>query len=289
MKIIDPHVHLFDLSTGDYQWLKPDNPPYWSDKNTINRSFGEGDLTLLDAKKLSGFVHIEAGYDNHAPWREIMWLEASVSLPFKSIASVDLSLSPDKFTELIVELTSLVSVVGVRHIFDDEACHLLQQPQVIENLGTLAKHQLIFETQIASDTPSVNAFVTMAKTLPQLTCILSHALFCPYNINQRAIWQMHIKQLAQCANVSIKASGWEMVTRDYNPSHILDVVLMLTKEFGDRRVMLASNFPLTLFSQSLGQLWQQYSALNIAKEVLANLMFNNANRYYRVVDDLIES
>ena len=28
MKIIDPHLHLFDLQQGQYDWLKPENPDY---------------------------------------------------------------------------------------------------------------------------------------------------------------------------------------------------------------------------------------------------------------------
>jgi L-fuconolactonase len=28
VKIIDPHIHLFDLQEGEYQWLKLENEPY---------------------------------------------------------------------------------------------------------------------------------------------------------------------------------------------------------------------------------------------------------------------
>ena len=76
INIIDPHIHLFDLSQGDYHWLKSQNPPSWPDKVIIERNFDLDDLTnslainltndgdyndeLIGEVSLSGFVHIEA-------------------------------------------------------------------------------------------------------------------------------------------------------------------------------------------------------------------------------------
>ena len=96
MKIIDPHVHLFDIAQGDYHWLKPDNSPFWSDKALINKTCVEGDLAFIfetDLKSepvfsselelvLASFVHIEAGFDNKRPWRELNNLEATCKKTF---------------------------------------------------------------------------------------------------------------------------------------------------------------------------------------------------------------
>ena len=68
---IDPHVHLFALQEGDYHWLKPNNPPFWPDKDVIAKSTYEHHLRRASKGKLTGFVHIEAGFDNERPWREI--------------------------------------------------------------------------------------------------------------------------------------------------------------------------------------------------------------------------
>ena len=63
MKIIDAHLHLFDLQAGEYRWLSPDNPPFWPDKPVIAKNFSESDLVVSAPEQLSGFVHIEAGFD----------------------------------------------------------------------------------------------------------------------------------------------------------------------------------------------------------------------------------
>lgn len=53
MKFIDPHIHLFNLALGQYQWLKPENPPFWPDKNIINNNFTESDLSTSDKWPIS--------------------------------------------------------------------------------------------------------------------------------------------------------------------------------------------------------------------------------------------
>ena len=69
LKLIDPHLPFFDLTKGDYHWLKPTNPPFWSDKPLIAKNFNQKDLQVSQGLELSGYVHIEAGYDNQHFWR----------------------------------------------------------------------------------------------------------------------------------------------------------------------------------------------------------------------------
>ena len=99
MQIIDPHVHLFDLAKGQYLWLKPENEPFWPDKAVINKNFSASDLSLSAPLSLYGFVHIEAGFDNLEPWREIAWLEQNCQDNFRAVAMLDITLSPAMFNE----------------------------------------------------------------------------------------------------------------------------------------------------------------------------------------------
>ena len=126
MKVIDPHLHLFDLSQGQYRWLRAGNPPNWPDKHLIQRNFADGDLELNGEIELAGFVHIEAGFDNEASWREIEWLENSVKKPFRSIACVDLTWPVEDFQVAISKLQQYSSFVGVRHILDDDTLARIQ-------------------------------------------------------------------------------------------------------------------------------------------------------------------
>lgn len=288
MNVIDPHIHLFDVELGDYSWLKPTNAPFWPDKPIINRSFSDADLSLNSLLSLNGFIHIEAGFNNAKPWLEIEWLEEQVSIPFKAIASADITLAPEDFITLINKLKSYKNVVGVRHIFDEDAVDILTHPNTSVNLEYLAQSNLIFETQIpGDDNNAVSHYCDMANSHKTLVLILSHANFCPFataHLNDKAIlqWRENIKRLALNDNLSIKASGWEMMARDYSVKNIEEIVNFLLSTFGVNRLMLASNFPLTLFSQSYTALWQSYLTLNFDEVVLNQLMHDNAKRIYQI-------
>ncbi|NRA62674.1 MAG: amidohydrolase family protein [Psychrobium sp.] len=284
--IIDSHLHLFDLKNGDYGWLKPQNPPNWPDKALIHRDFSVTDLALDPPMKLAGFVHIEAGYDNEQPWREIAWLQGHVTTPFKSIAAIDLTQDEEPFLASIATLKGYDSVVGVRHMLDEQAQTLLSAPLTLQNLRRLADTSLIFETQLSGiDDVAIDLLVVAAKQIPTLTIILSHANFAPTAPELFEQWQGNIKKLAACRNIFFKASGWEMVDRDYTMRHVAQSLNVLLAFFGADRVMLASNFPLCLFSKSYSDFWQDYQQLGellpLSAAQLNALQYGNSKRVYQ--------
>lgn len=302
-QIIDPHLHLFDLNRGEYQWLQSSNPPYWPDKAVINRNFAPTDLVLSSTQRLAGFVHIEAGFDNEQPWREIAWLESAFTnsgIPnFKTIACVDLILEPTKFEQQLNKLLTFSSVVGVRHILDGDAVEILTSPFADSNLNLLSKHSLIFELQIPiTDEAAVDLVISKFKALSNLAVVINHAGFPPIappsgelvveslgdssNEAQYKRWRNSLSLLAQLPNVFIKCSGWEMGARQYTAKQVAEVVLEVIKVFGEDKVMLASNFPLTLFTHSYEKLWQLYQdQLGLNRLQFERLAYRNAKRIYR--------
>ncbi|WP_435273778.1 amidohydrolase family protein [Psychrobium sp. nBUS_13] len=285
MQFIDPHIHLFDRNKGHYQWLNENNQPHWPDKAIIARNFDERDLYVDSPLTLKGFVHIEAGFNNEQPWLEIEWLESHVQGPFKSVGYADITLAPIEFRRLIDRYKRYPSVVGVRHIFDGEAVELVEHPNAMTNLEYLAKAQLIFETQIDGNVFSaVDAVIKVCAENANLVVILSHGCFAPQEQEALAQWQTSMMKLAKCPLVYMKMSGWEMVNRRYDQAHISTVISSVIKSFGHKRVMLASNFPLILFSQPYQSLWHDYQSLELGTELLAALCYNNAASVYGFKD-----
>ena len=41
LKIIDPHVHFFNLAEGQYTWLQGENPPAWPNLELIKQPISE--------------------------------------------------------------------------------------------------------------------------------------------------------------------------------------------------------------------------------------------------------
>ncbi|REL34749.1 amidohydrolase family protein [Thalassotalea euphylliae] len=285
MRLIDPHLHLFDLAKGDYHWLKSENPPYWPDKATIARDFSCHDLLLDAPLSLAGFVHIEAGFDNQAPWREIAWLEETIKpscqLAFKTVATIDLSADITTFKQSLVKLSGFSSVVGVRHILDDDAASVLSQADILEKFRSIATHDFHFELQLSlADLPAVNLLVDILDNLPELRVIINHAGWPSTNLADDHNWQQSIQVLAGYNTVAIKCSGWEMTKRHYDSYWQQQVVDYTVGCFGEHRVMLASNFPLTLFSTSYQALWQNYRTSIVDASLASKLMFENAYLWY---------
>ncbi len=278
-KIIDPHLHFFALEQGQYHWLKPQNPPFWPDKQKINRSFSEQDLSLSPEFTLVGFVHIEAGFDNLNPWREINYLENNCLLPFKSIAGIDLTADPIDFKKKLTTLSQYKSFVGVRHILDENAKNILNKPQAKKNLSFLAECSFIFELQYnVSNVEQHQAVMDILLSLPTLKCVLNHAGFSPAAAPEN--WQKHLLALAKHPNCWIKASGWEMLARHYPKEIMAKRLAFLAKTFAPDKIMLASNFPLVLFQKSYLACWQDYCALSFKPDFTQKLLYQNAKACY---------
>lgn len=288
MKIIDPHLHLFNIEQGEYHWLKPENPPLWPDKKLINQSFSEDDLQLNNELTLAGFVHIEAGFDNKQPWREIAWLEENCQLPFKSIAGIDLSLNTSEFIKSIQHIKNFSSVVGVRDILDEKSVDYLSNQQVVNNLRQLSDHQLIFELQMPLDNlHAVELLSTVLSVTQQLKVVINHAGWPPYQ-NDKTVskdhnnWLKGLEILGRHPKCSIKCSGFELTNRSYSKQWQMNVITTCLEYFGTKRVMLASNFPLCLLAKSYQNYWQQYQQnVLFSESTLNNLFFINTKRIYQ--------
>ncbi|WP_018691661.1 amidohydrolase family protein [Algicola sagamiensis] len=283
MKIIDPHVHLINRSVGDYFWLDHQNPPYWKNKKLIDRTHMLPDLSLKEPLELTGFVHIEAGFDNKAPWREITWLDGYVDMPFKTIGFSDL-LSKD-FSQCLERQIIYPHFVGVRHILEEEAQQILSHSFCKQHLSLLANSGLLFEAQInCADSASWQSLCRMLDQIPDLKVILTHSGLAGAQgkvVDQNA-WKKGIKSLANYPNCAIKCSGWEINLTLNQNNHISDIVTYIVSEFGYDRTMLASNFPLCQMAMEYQSLWESYTVLDKSiRQNLHSLCYQTAFDWYQ--------
>lgn len=288
MKIIDPHLHLFDLELGRYHWLQAEKPPFWPDKQRINKSFSETDLVLTEPLFLSGFIHIEAGFDNEQPWRELAALEKTCNKPFRAIANIDLTSSSQHVDTVLEKLAEHPSFVGVRHLLDDQVIALLSNKQVINNISILNDTGLVFEVQLSLiDQIPVAALCAVIENNLNIQFIINHAGFPPTDIHtiewQR--WQSNLTKLSLYPHVAIKCSGWEMADRDYRSDWLNKNLSVIFTAFGAKKIMLASNFPLCLFSHSSYQAyWQSIISSDffqaLTEQEKSALCYNNALNWY---------
>ena len=302
IRIIDPHIHFIDIDKGEYAWLKPQNPPYWPNKALINKTTLPQHAVLNDNFVLAGAVHVEAGFDNQQPQREVDWLESDVyphapTIKCKTLAFIDLcgdSLSFDTQLTLIKQYTS---VVGFRYIFDDAFDFVREKPRLIDNLRKIENAQLIFEFQADfTNTQLIEKLHQVFLLLPNLRLVINHAGLPPTFTTQHTetaavtsaikrfkLWQRNIAMYAGLSNCFVKCSGYEMTSTDYTVDHVCKVLSDTTRLFGVDRVMVASNFPLTQFRMTYAAYWQLMLACVKQLALPADkLLYTNANAFYQL-------
>lgn len=306
INIIDPHIHLFDRSRGDYHWLNSENPPFWSDKSIIQRDFNieelNNSLQASNKIKLAGFVHIEAGFDNTKPWRELAYIESISSQNKRTVASINLLEPPETFKLSLQRLLSYRSLIGARHILDEQAHTILANQNAQQNFATLNKiPNFVFELQLPlADANAVMVLPLLKQiiaTNSHLRFIINHAGFPPKTAPETTpetikadtweVWKKHIHALAQYPNVFIKCSGWEMEDRQYEMSWLSEVTSFCIQALSIERVMLASNFPLCLFAQkSYEEYWQDVLQSSVMMQCSENeknaLLYSNALGIYQL-------
>ncbi|MBF7073449.1 amidohydrolase family protein [Glaciecola sp. MH2013] len=297
MKIIDPHVHLFDLQQGEYHWLKNENPPFWPQKFRIQRTYSSTDLNLSDGLQLAAFVHIEAGFNNAEGHLEFAMLAEQNHKPMKAIGFIDITLAHDEFLVALKLQSDYAIAAGIRYIFESDVRalrNILENENAFNNLSFLAERNGIFELQCdVKNTEVVVLIYAFFSRIPTLSVVINHAGFAPlprvagatndatYQLDYTN-WKANMLLLSQLPKVAVKFSGFEMQqlfdsaassaeesqanlhllsNSSYPVSDLQDSLLHCLKAFGEENVMLASNFPLCTFTHNYQQYWQQMLAL----------------------------
>ncbi|BBN82864.1 hypothetical protein PA25_28490 [Pseudoalteromonas sp. A25] len=277
MPIIDPHLHFFDLSQGQYSWLTGPSAPSWPNLDKIARNHGPENLVLDDTFMLAGCVHIEAGFDNDAPSAELDWLASRVtSLPYQAIAYLDITQAPALFAKKLDALKSKAHFIGIRDISEGTHISKLSHPNTPPNLAYLARNQLIFEAQFElTHETAAKQFSILCKALNTLQVVVNHSGFIQKNDN----WHKGLEHMASCNNVAIKYSGQEHVKRPLDAKVQLNYLL---NTFSDERVMFASNYPVCLIRADYATVWREYYQLVSNSKLWKKLSYSNAKRLYQL-------
>ncbi len=267
--IIDPHLHLWQRDKGEYGWLhklaKQGDIPFYQD-------FLADDLALSAPLTLSGFVHIEAGFNNAAPWQELAWLQNIKAPPFKYIGAL-------MAQSAVVKQVADDACVGVRLIAETDNC--LKAPELSGTLRELAHRNKLFEVQLNLSCPKqLSALCQLLENTPDLTCVLEHGGWVGANDLTHLASAYDV--LSKYPHCYIKLSGLEMTPiRDVTSTltHALEQAL---EHFGNERTMLASNFPLALWQAAdFNAFWQALYITFGSHPAWHAISFANAKRIYQ--------
>jgi predicted TIM-barrel fold metal-dependent hydrolase len=296
MKVVDPHIHLWDTHVVRYPWLANPAVVYSGDNRLLPQHYDVA-AYLRDAQDFAvlGTVNIEANPADAVA--EARWLQSLADNPVNRgqpagiVAYVDLS--QDDALTVLGRLSAFPNLRGIRQTLNRHADtrynyvteDYLSNPRWRENLRRLAHYGWTFDLQIYP--AQAGSAAEVIKANPEVTFIINHTgMF----VDRRHVkgwreWRTALQTLADCENTAIKLSGLAMFDHHWTVESFRPLVLEAIDCFGTGRCMFASNFPIDRLHSSYAAMWRAYAQIvsNMDARDQENLFVNNAARYYRVI------
>lgn len=293
MRVVDPHIHLWDTRVVTYPWLVNPREAYSGDNRLLPQPYDVKAL-LRDAEEIEILASVVVEANPEDAIAEARWLQsladdpASRGHPHGIVAFADLSRADAART--LGDLAHIANVRGIRQILNIHAdprynyVHrdYFSDPLWRENLSRLAQYRWPFDLQIYPTQAQAAAGIIGQN--PDIRFILDHVGMLVDRSSDRDWheWRTALRQLAQHGNVAIKLSGLAMFDHDWTVESFRPLVLEAIECFGTERCMFASNFPIDGLHGRYPSIWQAYAQIvaGLTATEQDNLFINNAMRYY---------
>ncbi|BCQ25266.1 amidohydrolase family protein [Caballeronia sp. NK8] len=294
MQVVDPHIHLWELSTHHYPWLANPQTSFVGDARDLKHDYLLADL-LCDAQDIEilKLVHVDANHDPADPVEETRWLQSIADkdgMPNGIVAGADLS--ADNAEQVLEAHAAFANTRGIRQIlnvhenrlYDYVGRHFMREPQWRRHFGLLKRFGMSFDLQLYPS--QMEEAAQLAREHADTQFIVNHAgMFVDRNSTQgyRA-WREGIRMLAACPNVAVKLSGFAMFDHAWTVESLRPYVHETIDTFGPDRAMFASNFPVDRLFGSYTAIWNAYAQIvgDASDSEKDALFVRNAERIYRI-------
>lgn len=282
MKIIDTHVHVWDLEKADYPWLR-------DDVSILNRTWRieEIESDRIQAGVIAGIL-VQAG--GNMEDTELM-LETAYKTDWICAVVAWLPLiDPNKTKRLLKErFLQEKYFKGVRHqIHDEKDTGWLLQPAVIESLKILASYGIPYDV-VGIRPEHIETVVKVAEKIPDLKMVFDHLNWPPIPTQEKyGKWGELMKTASNLKNLYAKISGLGTASGNFenrSPGDVKPYVEFVLQHFGTDRCFCGGDWPVSMLANSYVQSWQitkdiLNSSLN--EEEKNQVFFSNANKFYNL-------
>jgi len=282
MKIIDTHVHIWDLEKAQYPWLQ-------GDSSILNRTWRIEEIE--NDRKVAGVsagVLIQAS--GNIEDTELM-LETAYKTDWIYGVVGWLPLKDAKTTQRLLEERFLKekNFKGVRHqIHDEKDTRWLLQPAVIESLKLLASFDIPYD--VVGILPlHIETVLEVADRIPGLRMVFDHLNWPPIPTKEKfGKWGELMKIAAQHKNLYAKISGLGTASGTFQDRTLEDIkpyVEFVLKHLGTERCFCGGDWPVSMLANNYIETWE------ITKDILNdmlndeekdNVLFSNANKFYKL-------
>jgi L-fuconolactonase len=282
MKIIDTHVHIWNLEKVDYPWLK-------GDESILNRTWRIEEIEN-ERKRVGVIAGVLVQAAGNLEDTELL-LETAGKTDWIAGVVAWLPLTDPNATQQILEERFLKEKYfkGVRHqVHDEKDTKWLLQPKVIESLRILADHQIPYDI-VGIKPDHIEAVLEVVEKIPGLKMVFDHLNWPPIPTKGKfGRWGELMKIAAQCKDLYAKISGLGTASGDFRNRTADDIkpyVDFTLQHFGTDRCFCGGDWPVSMLANNYIQTWQ------VTKDILNNLLnetkkdkvfFSNANKFYNL-------
>jgi predicted TIM-barrel fold metal-dependent hydrolase len=276
--IVDPHLHLWDLTRFRLPWLERDSP--------LNRSFVMRDyLAAVEGLNVVKAVYMEVDVEPSQQAAEAEYVLDICRRGDTPMVGAVISGRPaaDEFGAYLDRFRGNRFLKGVRqvlHVPGTPSGYCLA-PNFIRGIRLLGERGLSFD--LCMRPTDLSDAVRLVEACPDVRFILDHCGNGPVYAEDRTQWQRDIERLAQKRNVVGKVSGIVVQARErWTPDELAPVINHTLSVFGPERVMFAGDWPVCTLKASYRQ-WVEALRTIVAARPAAEqrqLWHDNAVRFY---------
>jgi len=273
-QMIDTHQHLWKPSERNYDWLSAVPP--------LNADFGPEDVAAdVTAAGITATVLVQAA-DSYEDTFYMLSVAARVPVVRGVVAWAPLDRPAE--AEAALDLYACSPVVrGIRvlnHTYADP--RWLLQDSVDASLRLLAQRGLALD--VVSVVPEhLEMLAELAGRHPELTIVLDHLAKPDIAGKGWEPWASLIAGVAARPNVSVKLSGLNTASApDWTWQDWLPYVDHAVEKFGSARVMLGSDWPVSILAGDFAGVWraQREVIAHLSTEQQDDILYRTAIRTY---------
>ncbi|VXB01533.1 L-fuconolactone hydrolase [Microbacterium sp. 8M] len=240
MRVLDAHLHLWDPSRLDYDWLE----------GPLARRFAAAELAQAPVGDEGAAVFVQAECVETQFLDEVRWVAETAPRTgvIGIVAGARLDRGEDTAAHL-ARLAELPLVVGVRHLLQGEPDGTAMSPAFLAGAAAVAAHGLRFDACVrAHQLPDV---VALAAAVPELPVVLDHlgkpAVGTAADPRRPdAAWLRDIRALAAHPQVSVKLSGLPAEAGGHwDRDQIAPFLDAVAEAFGAERLLWGSDWPVS--------------------------------------------
>lgn len=272
---VDAHLHLWDLSRGDYDWLGPQH-------GALFRSFGPEEARAeLEAAGVDSAVLVQAA-DSLRDTEYLLDVAAHNEWVAGVVGWIPLD-DPAAAERALATFAADPKLRGIRHlVHDDPRIGFLDLPEVRESLEFVAGHGLAFDVPDAWPGRHLDQAAGLARALPQLTVVVDHLAKPPIGGDDFADWSAALARIGELPNTVAKVSGLTGPGYPFTPAALRPAWDAALECFGPGRLLYGGDWPISVQVGGYGKAWDVYSQLieELSPGEQSSILAGTATRVY---------